>query len=174
MGKNEKADYFYASGKRVPLARATDYFALSSDSLTLAGLSSTAQGHLKELGLPLRGGIFLYRWSELTENIRAEVEKKCVIHPVYLHQDTLLVVLPEIRVEETRPDHKKRLKDWLNRHKDAEVVRERSQGVVLRPASGSGKTALTLANQLQEEVGPELAQARFIRIVERPTHKGED
>jgi hypothetical protein len=36
---------------------------------------------------------------------------------------------------------------------------------VLKPASGRGEEALELANHVSEQVNPDAAQARFLRIV---------
>jgi hypothetical protein len=78
------------------------------------------------------------------------------------------VVLPEVRVEESRGAKRKHLADWLESHAQETVVTSRSADrFVLQPKSGYGGDALTLANQLTEQVGPELAQARFLRLLPR-------
>jgi hypothetical protein len=90
-------------------------------------------------------------------------------YPVYRSQGAIVVALPEVRVEESRKAHWAKLDQWLAEHgDDVTVVSRDDDRVVLKPVSGSGVDALTIANDLAKEVGPEMAQARFIRVTPRP------
>jgi hypothetical protein len=76
--------------------------------------------------------------------------------------------LPEVRVEESSPERQQAVHRWLRQHaRDVETVEDRGGRIVLRPTSGRGQDALALANDLTEQVGPEMAQPRFLRIVDR-------
>jgi hypothetical protein len=78
-----------------------------------------------------------------------------------------LIALPEVRVEESSSQRRRALLRWIREHGDvAQVVEDNGERIVLRPTSGQGADAITLANQLCEQIGPELAQARFVRVVE--------
>jgi hypothetical protein len=81
----------------------------------------------------------------------------------------MLVALPEVRVEESRPEQLQRLRDWLKSQGRRIEVSESGNGrLTLRPSSGDAEEALEIANALQEEITPELAEARFIRSVASP------
>jgi hypothetical protein len=123
---------------------------------------------------PLSGGISLLSRADLGPHAAEAVgalEAAGAIHPVYRSRGAVVVVLPEVRVEETRGGAKqKHLTEWLASHAQDAVVKSRSEDrLVIEPASGYGGDALALANQLTEQVGPEMAQARFLRILSRPS-----
>ena len=78
--------------------------------------------------------------------------------------------MPEVRVEESRPTKQKRLEEWITSHSEQALVRSRHEGqIVLEPVSGQGEDALAMANALMEEMNPEMAQARFVRVLPRPS-----
>jgi hypothetical protein len=87
---------------------------------------------------------------------------------VYQTDDkSLLVVLPEVRVETTDPAKEQRLYD-LVKQSDAVVAEAKRGRFVIRPSSGRGIDALALANRVVERVKPDIAQVRFVHIVPRP------
>jgi hypothetical protein len=91
-------------------------------------------------------------------------------YPVFRSHGAIVVALPEVRVEESRKSHQAKLRKWLAEHRDdVMVVCRGDDRVVLKPVSGSGQDALAIANDLAEHVGPEMAQARFIRVTARPS-----
>ena len=88
-------------------------------------------------------------------------------HPVFQSKGALLIALPEVRVEESSSQRRCALLRWIREHTDiAEIVANDGDKIVLRPTSGQGADAITLANQLVEQIGPELAQPRFLRVIE--------
>ncbi len=101
--------------------------------------------------------------------VRAAVSQSEAADRVYRVGDTIVVVMPEVRVEESRPQHLRKLEAWLAEHKaSVEVVSQTDERLVLRPLSMRGSDALDIANALHEEIEPEMAQARFIRLTGKP------
>ncbi len=162
MTKKSKGDptYYYAGKKKIELVPADDLFAISeSDMPEFKGLPQ---------GQALMGGLNLIPKAQLpTASPETQVEKPRF--PVFRSHGAIVIALPEIRVEETREGYLEKLDQWISHHTDDVVVVSRDEGrVVLMPASGSGQDALKIANSLEEQVGPEMAQARFIRVTQRP------
>jgi porphobilinogen deaminase len=88
-------------------------------------------------------------------------------HPVFQSQGAILIALPEVRVEESSSQRRRALLRWIREHAEvAEIVDNTGEKIALRPTSGQGADAITLANQLVEQIGPELAQPRFLRVIE--------
>ena len=52
---------------------------------------------------------------------------------------------------------------------DATVEESAPGRFVVKPSSGRGADALNLANRLNEEVGPDAVQPRFVRITQQQT-----
>jgi hypothetical protein len=161
--------YYYAGGEKVALTPADDLVAV--DERALSSVPKAVENALRQNVQPLSGGVALLNRADLGADAHAAMqvlEAAGAIHPVYRAQGALLVALPEVRVEETRGAKRKRLTDWLASHaKEAVVTLHGEDRLVLQPKSGSD--ALKLANELTEQVGPELAQARFLRVVPRPS-----
>jgi hypothetical protein len=148
--------YYYTGGTKIRLAPADDLYAVGHDKAV-----GVAGGMV---GRSLGGGLRLVTRAQLGAAAAAKPT-----YPVYRAQGATLVVLPEVRVEESRAAQRAELDRWLAAHGESVAVVSRDDDrVVLRPVSGSGEDALAIANDLAEEVGPELAQARFIRVVPRP------
>jgi hypothetical protein len=164
--------YYYAGGKKVELAPADDLIAVDASALADRRVAKEIEATVRRNFKPLSGGVGLIHradlGSEANEVVKA-LEEAGVTHPVFRSYGAVVVVLPEVRVEEGRGGAKqKHLADWLASHSKDALVKSRAEGrVVLEPTSGYGGDALALANQLAEQVGPEMAQARFLRIVPR-------
>jgi hypothetical protein len=164
--------YYYAGGERVDLEPADDLFAVGGGTASVAAAIPEAAS---AAGQPLTGGIRLLTREELGDAAAAGAGSDPEF-PVFRSHGAIMVALPEVRVEESRKAHRARLRKWLADHsRDVAVVGgnggDRDDGDerwVLRPVSGKGADALALANQLAEQVGPQVAQPRFIRVVPRP------
>ena len=164
--------YHYAAGERVPLIIERDWLAVDSRRLDSAEFAKRRQSALRNGSKALNRDVFLVKRKAVPALELAFLERIGAIHPVFRSKGALVVALPEVRVEESTPRRLKALRDWLEQHGDmAEVVQERGGRIDLRPTSGRGLDALTLANLLSEQVGPEMAQTRFLRVVERMGHE---
>ena len=150
MAKKAKAPgaYYYYAGKKIKLAPAHGMFVVDGS----------------DVGQELTDGLRLVTAAQLKDH--AADGKK---FPVFKLDDSFVVAMPEVRVEESRPKQLAILHKWLTAHKKVvEVVSRSGDRVVLKPVSGFGGDALAIANGLTEEVGPEMAQPRFVRLAPRP------
>lgn len=150
--------YYYAGGRRIDLTADDDLVALGPE----------AAGH-DTPGRTLTEGLRLVHRKDLDNAHARADDAQAAKYPVYRAHGAILVVLPEVRVEESRQDKREQLQSWLNQHEqDVEIVSQDDDRVVLKPVSGSGQDALAIANRLAEQVAPEMAQAQFLRVTPRP------
>jgi len=158
--------YFYASGKRVTLEVESSVWALDTEALAVAMIAEPVRERILADARRLRGKYVLAHVPlAALESLRAAH----AVQLVYRSADSMLVALPEVRVEESRPEKLRRLHDWLaSRRQRIEVSEPEAGRLTLRPCSGDAEEALEIANALQEEITPELAEARFIRSVPSP------
>jgi hypothetical protein len=170
---NPRGDaYYYAGGRRVELTPADDLLAIDERRLSEGAVPDALWDEPMKSRRPLTGGISLVDVADLGGNA-AELTKTLkqarALQPVYRADGAILVALPEVRVEESRPAEQRRLEEWLEAHAGSATVESRQEGrVVLKPPSGYGGDAVALANHLAEEVKPEMAQPRFLRVTPRP------
>ena len=161
-------NYYYASGKPVRLTPDEEWVAVDVRRSEAADADRNLKALIRDASRPLRGDLVLVRRDALSSRQLDALAKQGAIHPVFHAEGAMLVALPEVRVEESSPQRREVLHHWLRQHiRDAEIVEDRGDRIVLRPTTGRGQDALTLANHLTEQVGPEMAQPRFLRIVER-------
>ncbi len=166
--------YYWAGDRKVLLDPATDWIAV--DFARLGPLSKGVQRRIGKHWHPraLKGMIHLVSRGAVPDDVYATLESKSAILPVFRHGRTLLVAFPEVRVEVDRTQRRK-IKSMVKEDpQKATITEQRGGTVVLRPASGRGVDAITLANRLYESVHPRMAQARFLRIVPRPDTRGQD
>jgi hypothetical protein len=161
--------YFYAAGKRVTLEVETSLWALDTEALAVAMIADSMREQILADARQLRGKYVL---AHVPSAVLASLRAAHVARPVYRTADVVMVALPEVRVEESRPETLLRLRDWLaSRGKRIEVSERQAGRLTLRPSSGDAEEALEIANALQEEITPELAEARFIRSIPSPDQK---
>lgn len=161
--------YYYSNGAQIYLTQDPDHIAVDLNRLQESEHSSAAFAELEKEGIHLRDGLFIVPRRTLSDSISEMLESIGEIQPVFLHDDTMIVVLPEVRVEIMTNPQRKRIYAFLEEEQHSvEVVSDRGERLVLRPTSGRGVDALDLANRLQEQIRPEMAQARFMRVLLRP------
>ncbi|MDX1967397.1 MAG: hypothetical protein SFV23_09515 [Planctomycetaceae bacterium] len=167
---------YYADGKRIVLTLSDEVVAIRQDCVTQPGRLSPQRRRVLEPQLrPLLRGWSLTESRNLTPAERAELQAEGSLQPVFEAAGAQLVALPEVRVEETRPQQQNALKHWLERQEDLEVESGTalSEITVVRPRSGRGEDAVRLASRVFQEVHPEAATPRFLRVVRRP-HPGSE
>ena len=158
--------YFYAAGKRVTLQLESSLWALDTEALSLAAIADSIRKQILSDARRLRGKYVLVH---VPSSLLAALRAAHAVQPVYRSDDAMMVALPEVRVEESRPETLRRLHDWLaSRRQSIEVSEPEAGRLTLRPYSGDAVEALEIANALEEEIRPELAEARFIRSVASP------
>jgi hypothetical protein len=167
--------YFWSAGKKVPL-RPDDRVAVDLAVAKQAGLAASVLSRLRKRGRPLRGEFVLIPMTQVEEKVRRQLDEAGAVSPVYRADDeTLLIVLPEVRVETDDATQQRRLDDLLKDGSlDAIVMADAKPGrTVLQPRSGRGRDALAIANRVYENVHPPVSQARFLRVVPRPAASSE-
>lgn len=172
--KNRSADnYYYAGGKKIALKPARDLLAIDSQAFLDSTLPDNVRKAVEIASKSLAHGVRLVDRKALsrTPNIVKSLTDADLLHPVYRSGKSVLIGLPEVRIEEARGGtHEKLLKQWLTRHADKTSVAHSQYGqITLRPLSGKASDALAMANNIAEEVEPEMVQSNFIRIVPRPS-----
>lgn len=162
----EDKPYYYAGGDRVELDLVVEKIAVDVEAAKRAGLGEELQAVLSR-GSSLRRAMILVDRAELQEGVERRLSAARALQPVFRHGETLLVALPEVRVEAPGKEAQA-VRKFLTKHvPSAEIVSEKGDRLVLAPRSGKGIDALRLASQLAEAVGPTMAQPRFLRIVPR-------
>jgi hypothetical protein len=159
--------YYWAGGKRIRLQR-RDEFAIDVAIAQEIGVAEKQLERFRRQGRELTSALRLIDGSDLPERVRQSLDSVGALQPVYQTDDkSLIVVLPEVRVETTDPTKEDRLYD-LVKQSDAVVTEAQRGRFVIRPSSGRGVDALALANRVVEQLKPEVAQARFIHVVPSP------
>ena len=167
--KSGKFDYYYANGKKVPLMLADGMFAFDDDEIEARLPKAEHVEQIRTVSRRLRGRVALVNYSDVAETVSKELHEHNVAHPVFEAEGALIVPLPEVRIEESDESKLNQVGEWLRQHSDlAEIVSERVGRIVVKPVSNNPMDALEIANRVAEEVGPAMAQPRFIRCVQRP------
>lgn len=169
--RTRPAYYYYDSdGSRVTLDPA-DAVAVDLATAREAGYSESAVLALGRHSRKLRGNLVLLEKADLPSELEDALDEAGALQPVFRAGDgTLVVVLPEVRIEAADERQATAIRSSLKAATvESEIVRDGGAQLVLRPTSGRGVDALELANRIAETVEPPLAQARFLRVVPRPT-----
>jgi hypothetical protein len=165
--RKAKDEYYYAGGKRVALKPALDLIAV--DDARLAEKLPTLQASdaaLRE-GTPLRGGIRLVQVDDLEPNTLERLQKAAVTHPVFRQDGTILVALPDIRIEDESIAKLAEVRKFAAGK--ARLLADENDGrLTLHLQSEDGRDALVLANELVELYKPASVSPRFLRVVPGP------
>jgi len=165
--KSPTGYYYYASGHPVHLTLDEEWVALDRRQLSRLGTAPRVQAALLKGSRPLRGDLILVKRAAIPPDQLDDFKGNVAAQPVFRAEGAILIALPEVRVEEPSRQGQRALRRWLREHGDlAQVVEDAGEKIVLKPTSGRGLDAITLANQLTEQIGPEMAQPRFLRVVE--------
>jgi hypothetical protein len=156
--------YYWARAEKVPLEDtslvAVDVPAAKRARLWDGALEDAAAGARRAEDL------VVVPTAGLPAELRDRLREAGAVQPVFGHDDTLLVVLPEVRVETGDADTAAAVSSAVRDSAVDVAVEEPAPGrFVLRPRSGRGEDALELANYVYERVRPDAAQARFLRVV---------
>jgi hypothetical protein len=158
--------YYYAGGRRIELEADDQYVAVDEKAAGAAGLSVEAG---KATARRLPGGVTVSPRASLSEARLRRLSQAGALRPVYRRERSVLVALPEIRVEYDNATQRAAVKAALPQAPcEAEVSEESADGLVLRPASGRSDDALALANYIYEAAHPAAASVRFVQFVPKP------
>lgn len=159
--------YYYAAGRRVRIAVEARMVAIDRERARRAGLRPRARSKAGTRGLP--GELLLLERETLAPSLAASLERAGALRTVYRRGETLLVPLPEIRVEwETAPAGAD-LRRLLERLPHAvEVIRLADACLQLDVRSGRGEDALEVANHLYEDAGIAGVSVRLVQVTPTP------
>jgi hypothetical protein len=159
--------YYYASGQPVDLNLDKDWLAIDTRKLKAAGVSPRLEATLRKDARPLRGELIMVKRLAIPAKLLDAIALHGGVQPVFRAEGAVMIALPEVRVEESSVQRQRALHRWIRQHGDeAELVEDQGARILLRPTSGNGLDAISLANHLTEQIGPEMAQPRFLRIVD--------
>jgi len=165
--RSQPGYYYYASGQPVDLTLDADWLAVDTRKFKDAATSPRLQATLRKESRPLRGDLILVKRQAIPAKQLDALTLHGAVHPVFRAEGAMMIALPEVRVEESSTQLQRALHRWIRQHGDlAELVEDNGTQMLLRPTSGHGVDAIALANHLTEQIGPEMAQARFLRVVE--------
>ena len=154
--------YYYAGGQKVALEPDDEHVAVDKSA---AAAIDTAGA--RTIAVP--GHFVVLERSAIDASALTKLSKDGVVQTVYRRNQSLVVPLPEVRIEFDKPAERKAvlaaLAEISTPHLIAEDTDER---LVLAPRSGSGDDALRLANEVYERARPAAASVRFAQIVAKP------
>lgn len=159
--------YYYAGGKRVLLTVDIDRVGVDGERAAKAGLSAEVS-HAKKAGTRMPGGVFLVPRSELTRSQLTRLRKAGAALTVYRVGKTVALPMPEVRVELGASDRGATLAAARDAGVAAEFEETPSGRLVLRPRSGSGEDALSLANFIYEHAHPQASSPRMAQVMPSP------
>lgn len=158
--------YYYANGRRVPIEQDDTQVAVDLRSADAAGLKTVLEG---VSGPRLPGGVVLAPRAALDEAGLKRLREVGALQPVYRHDKSVMVALPEIRVEFDDERQRQAVLDSIDRAPHPVEISEQGEDrLLLRPTSGSGDDALDVANFVFEQAQPAASSIRFVQFVPRP------
>jgi hypothetical protein len=157
--------YYWADGKRVPLTPDADHVAIDLRRAAALGLAPAIDRLRPKMSVLPGGTMAVVPRDLLPEPVRSTLERSAALQPVYHAAGTRIVTFPEVRVQ-VEPGQLAAVTSAVEASGIPADVEAGEHGqIVLRPRSGSGADALSLANFVYERAHPSMAQARFLRIV---------
>jgi hypothetical protein len=156
------APYYYAGGRKVELGLDTEHAAVPFAEAKRLGVA------LPKNQRELSGGIALIRLDALSAPRLESLRRAGALRRVYNYGGTLIVPLPEVRVELEAGQREVVLSTIANASVPAKVDESTPGQLLVRPTSNLGDDALTLANEITEKANPALSAARMVQVVPRP------
>ena len=166
MNDKTAAPYYYASGERVALEPDADHVALDLGTAPARSRSKTAtampRAELQQRGRMLNDSVLLVTGAAPAGHASLQL-------PVFRSGSTLLVALPEVRVEDDDPESLRRLHAWLAAEPGRADVTDQVPGrITLRAGPVYGHDGVTLAREVVERCGVQSASPRLLRVTPGP------
>jgi len=163
VAQGAEPNHYYSNGQRISIRRDDDQVAVLLSHPSASGMRVRLEQH----GLELRSGVFLVPASVLSDSERARLESDGALFPVFEAEGGRLILMPEVRVQGRDHAQVREIRTHLTDEDLADDIEESGNLVQFRPRSGKAIDALRLANAIQERIGPDMSQARFLRVVPR-------
>lgn len=160
--------YYYASGERVPIEPDEAQVAVDVGRAGKSAMREIAKQAGSQATRGLSDRVVIIERSTLGTKRMAALEAAGAVQSVYRHEQAMLVPLPEVRVELDPGQRKKVLAALKKSPLPLQVTADGEERIVLRPDSGSGDDAISIANYLYEAAHPASASVNFLRFVARP------
>jgi hypothetical protein len=163
--------YYYASGQRVELETDDEHVGIDRNAARRAGLEEQITTAPSIAGQS--GPVAVAPRAALSQEALASLRAAGALQPVYRRNRAIMVALPEVRVEFDRPEQRKGVLKFLADHKvpPHSITDQSDDRLVIKPASGRGEDALTIANAIYEGAHPASSSVRFLQFVPKPTLK---
>ncbi len=156
--------YYYASGQRVVLELATTHLAL--DLSATHGAQRAALGHA---GRELSAHVVLFDSATAPQRQALAAAPGAVALPVFKSGGTLLVALPEVRVEDDDTQALERVACWLaDQPGQGRVTDSRSGRLTLQAGPALAHDSVALAREVVERCGVASASPRLLRVTPAP------
>lgn len=159
--------FYYAEGKRVPLAEERRYRVLTEVALERLVVEEPDRRRVRERARSLPGGLLLVDLDQIPKPIADALASDASLSTVFRHGRELIHVLPEIAVASSDPSALAAARRLLE-GAQAEVQGKRDDEFVARLPAASGAEILELAGRVFDQAHPEMAQPRFLRVLPRP------
>lgn len=162
--------YYYAAGRKVQLEDDDDHVAIDQKAAERAGLRAELESATQEGARPASGVVVVDRAS-MGKGAIASLRDAGALRPVYRHDRAMVVPLPEVRVEFDTPQQRRSVMELLKGSQlpPHDVAESSEDRLVVRPTSGDGDDALTLANTIYERARPAASSVRFVQFVPKPS-----
>jgi hypothetical protein len=170
---SKRSTYYWAGGRKVRLLP-SNQVAVDLVRAQLSDLEPKQLAEIRRRGRSVNDGLMILGEAQFDEYERAELEAAAALQPIYASSDgTLIIVLPEVRVEISDPDKGRSfLNNFAGSDRGLQLSESKPGRFVIKLGKGNGDDALLLANELVETLHPDLAQARFVRLTDRPGPRG--
>ena len=159
--------FYDADGEKVRIEAEETLVALIRAGAERAGFGQQIAGALAA-ARKLPGGVHLTERALLATDVLSSLREAGAIQPVYRHGRTLLVPMPEVRIEFQAEQRRAVLDAVAHTPRPVEVEEQSEVRIVLRVESGSGDDAIDVANYVYEQARPAMSAARLIQVVPRP------
>lgn len=168
MDPSKKQHYYYSNNEQVVLEDDDEFMAF--DLNVIKRVPKEVKSFVANHAEQLRKSVYLFCRKDLTDEVKELIDEYQAWRPVFRSGDSLLVLLPEIRVhDDSLDDLEKRVEAWVRKHVAvAQMKPDRRGRVVVEPIVKSGVGALEIANSLIEDLKVESAVPRMIQKLRAP------
>ncbi|MEM9411589.1 MAG: hypothetical protein AAGA30_10775 [Planctomycetota bacterium] len=169
-----KKTYYYANSQQVELEKNDDFVAFDLDDIKSHKrlVQEFAQEHAEQL----RKSVYLVPKKLVTEEVNSVIDKFQAWRPVFQSEDSIIVVLPEIRIaDDEHKDIQAKIEDWIKGNADVKKISvgpDRRGRMVVAPDGNDAMGTLEIANSLIEDLKITSAQPRMIQKIKSPRPTG--
>ena len=155
--------FYYAQNRKISLVTAPEFLAVDIEEVSDSALAKA----IEKEGRHLRRNYFLIRKDEFSKAQIEILSDGPASRTVFRQQNNLVIVLPEIRMHENRPDVRSNLDSWLSDQDErGEIIKAVGDRITLRPKSQSSIETLSLAAKIRDKLGVQIVEPRMLQLTE--------